>query len=156
MWNTTRESHELLAEISKEFISEIAPEEFEYADELLEEYHQNPPQVSNSGDDPLAFGGEILVAVTPVIAMVLQAVFKFVVDEAIKSAKDEGASLIADKIRALFNPSANTKDERLVLTTDQLKKIKELAKREARRGGMSAKKAEDFALKVVGRISVAG
>jgi len=156
MWNTTNESHQLLAEISKEFIAEIAPEELEYVDELLEDYYQNPPQASDGRDDPLAFGGGILVAATPVIAMALQAVFKFLADETIKSTKEEGASLIAKKIRALFNPAVNTKDERLVLTADQLKKIKDITKKEAQRGGMGAKRAEDFALKVVGRLSLAG
>jgi NifB/MoaA-like Fe-S oxidoreductase len=156
MWNKTEESRQLLAEISKEFISEIAPEELEYADELLEEYHQHPPQESEHDDDPLAFGGDILVAATPVIAMVLEAIFRFLLDEAIKSAKEEAATLVAKKIKNFFNPAVNGKEEKSTLTADQLKKIRELTKKEARRGGMSAKKAEDLALKVVGRLSLAG
>lgn len=156
MWNKSEESHQLLKEVSKEFIAEIAPEELEYADELLEEYYQNPPQESSRSDDPLAFGGEILVAVTPVVAMVLQAVFKFLVEEAIKSAKEEGAALVAKKIKAFFNPTVNAQEEKTTLTVEQLKKLKELAKKEARRGGMSAKRAEDFALKIVARLSLAG
>lgn len=156
MWNKSEESRQLLTEISKEFIAEMVPDELEYADELLEEYYQNPPQDPDHSDDPLAFGSDILVAVTPVIAMVLDVVFRFLVDETIKSAKEEAAALIAQKIKAVFNPAANTKEEKIILTVDQLKKIKELTKKEARRGGMSAKKAEDFALKVVGRLSLAG
>lgn len=155
MWNKTQEERQLLSEISKEFIVEIAPEELEYADELLEEYYQNPPQESDRGDDPLAFGGEILVAVTPVVVMVLDRVFRFLLDEVIKSAKEEGAILVAKKIKAFFNPTVDMKEEKITLTVEQLKKVKELTRKEARRGGMSEKKAEEFALKVVGRLSLA-
>jgi hypothetical protein len=35
MWNNTEEGRQLLAELSKVLVAEIAPEELEYVDELL-------------------------------------------------------------------------------------------------------------------------
>jgi len=152
MWNNTNENRQLLADVSKEFIAEIAPEELEYVDELLAEYHENPPQVSSGSDDPLGFGGDIMVAVTPVIAMALSAVFKFLLEEVIKSAKTESAALMAQKVKAFFNPSAQKPVVKL--SQEELAKIKEIAKKELRRGGMNPKKAEDASLIIVAKLTL--
>jgi hypothetical protein len=153
MWNDTVEGQQALAEISKNLIVKIAPEELDVADELLEEYFANPPQQMVS-DDPLGFGGDIMVAATPVVAMAVSAVCKFLVDEVIKSAKTESAALIAQKVKAFFIPSGSKPD--VTLSQEQLRKIKELAKEELSRGGMNPKKAEDAALRIVAKLAIAG
>jgi hypothetical protein len=72
-------------------VAEVAPEELELFDELLEEHFANP-EASNtpthSEDDALAFGLEsAMTVVTPVVAAVVSAVVKYVVDEVLKSAQ---------------------------------------------------------------------
>ena len=153
MWNDTPESKQLVKEVSKEIVADIAPEEFEFVDELLEDYYANPA-VHEGTDNPLEFGSEFLAASTPIVAMALQALFSFIVSEVWISAQKEGAVLIAQKMKALLNPTKEKEEPGLGLTQEQLEKAKKLIKKEAMRGGMKPKKAEDLAMKIVGRIAL--
>ena len=42
MWTDTVESQQLMGEISKDIVIQIAPEEMEIFDELLQDHFQNP------------------------------------------------------------------------------------------------------------------
>jgi len=152
-WNNTPESRALVTEVSKEIVAEIAPEELDLVDELLEDYYANP-EVHEGTDNPLEFGSEFLAASTPVVAMALHALFGFIATEVWASAQKEGATLIAQKMKALLNPTKETPEPGLGLTQEQLEKAKKLIKKEAQRGGMNPKKAEDLALKIVARIAL--
>src|SRR5215510_14487118 len=99
MWNDTPESRALVTEVSKEIVSEIAPEELEMADELLDDYYANP-EIHEVTDNPLEFGSGFLAASTPVVAMALHALFGFIVSEVWASAQKEGATMIAQKMKA--------------------------------------------------------
>jgi hypothetical protein len=153
MWINTPENKQLITEVSKEIVAEIAPEELEFVDELLDDYYAHPA-VPKSEDNPLGFGSEILAASTPVVAMALQTVFNFILNEVWGSAQKESAVLIAEKMKTLLNPKKKT-EPALGLTQEQLEKAKQLIKREAIRGGMKPKKAEELALKIVARIALA-
>ena len=153
MWNDTPESRALVTEVSKEIVSEIAPEELEMADELLDDYYADP-EVHEGKDDSLEFGSEFLAASTPVVAMALHALFGFIVSEVWASAQKEGATMIAQKMKVLLNPAKEQPEPALGLTQEQLEKAKKLIKKEAQRGGMNPKKAEDLALKIVARIAL--
>jgi hypothetical protein len=151
MWINTPESRQVVTEVSRELVAEVAPEELEVVDELLADYYANPT-VHESQDNPLGFGTDFLAASTPVIAMALQTLFSFILNEVWVSAQRESAVLIAEKMKSLFNPKKA--EPALGLTREQLEKAKQLVKKEAIRGGMNPKKAEDLALKVVARISL--
>lgn len=153
MWNDTPESKALITEVSKEIVAEIAPEELELVDELLDDYYANP-EVHEGKDNPLEFGSEFLAASTPVVAMALHTLFGFIVSEVWGSAQKEGAALIAEKMKALLNPTKEKPEPGLGLTQEQLEKAMKLIKKEAQRGGMNPKKAEDLALKIVARIAL--
>ncbi|MDO8753526.1 MAG: hypothetical protein Q7J80_06495 [Anaerolineales bacterium] len=153
MWINTPESKEIVKEFSKELIAEIAPEEIGLVDELLEDYYANP-NMQPSKDNPLGFGSEILAASTPVVAMALQVLFNYIITEVWTSAQKEGAAVIAQKVKKLINPEPHKTEPALGLDQEQLKKAKQLIKKEAMRGGMNSKKAEDFALKLVARIAL--
>lgn len=153
MWNHTPEGKKLVKEVSKEIVADIAPEEMELVDELLEDYYANPVVPENK-DNPLGFGSDLLAASTPVIALALQTLFNFVLNEVWVSAQKEGAVLIAQKMKALLNPDKEKAKPAFGLTQEQLEKAKKLIKKEAMRGGMKPKKAEDLALKIVSRIAL--
>ncbi|RPJ26114.1 MAG: hypothetical protein EHM33_12745 [Chloroflexi bacterium] len=155
MWTNTPESRQLVTEVSRELVAEIAPEELELVDELLDDYYANPT-VHEAKDNPLGFGSEFLAASTPVIAMALQTVFSFILNEVWVSAQKESALLIAEKMKALFNPTKEKTEPSLGLTLEQLEKAKKLIKKEAIRGGMKPQKAEDLALKITARIALTG
>jgi len=152
MWINTLESKQVVTEVSKEIVAEIAPEELELVDELLDDYYSNPA-VHQSEDNPLGFGSELLAASTPVIAMTLQTLFSFILNEVWISAQQESAALIAQKMKLLFSPKKK-EEPGLELTQEQLEKAKKLIKKEAIRGGMKPKQAEDLALKIVARIAL--
>ena len=153
MWTDTPESKEIVTELSRELVAEIAPEELELVDELIDDYYANPT-IHEAKDNPLGFGSELLAASTPVIAMALQTLFNFILNEVWVSVQKESAVLIAQKMKTLFHPTKEKADPALGLTREQLEKAKKLIKREAMRGGMKPKKAEDLALKIVARIAL--
>ena len=153
MWIDTPESKQLVTEVSKEIILEIAPQESELVDELLDDYYSNPV-VHEAKDSPLGFGSELLAASTPVVAMAIQTFFSFVLGEVWTSMQKESTVLIAQKMKALINPTKEKAEPGLGLSREQLEKAKQLIKKEAIRGGMKPKKAEDLALKIVGRIAL--
>ena len=153
MWVNTPESKEIVKELSKELIADIAPEEIELVDDLLNDYYANP-NMHRSKDNPLGFGSEILVASTPVVAMALQAFFNFLLTTVWVSVQKEGAAVIAQKVKNLINPAPHKTEPALGLNQEQLNTAKQLIKKEAMRGGMTPKKAEDLALKIVARIAL--
>ena len=155
MWINTPEGKQVVTDVSRDLVAEFAPEELELVDELLDDYYANPT-VHEAKDNPLGFGSELLAASTPVIAMALQTLFNFILNEVWVSAQKESAVLIAEKMKALFNPTKEKAEPSLGLTLEQLEKAKQLIKKEAMRGGMKPKKAEDLALKIVGRIALTG
>jgi len=155
----TPESNQVTTEASNELVAAIAPEELDLVVELLDDYYANP-EVQESKDNPLGFGSEVLAAATPAIAMALQTLFTFILNEVWVSAQKESAVLIAEKMKTLFNPDKTSSpkgkkaEPALGLTQEQLEKAKQLIKKEAMRGGMKPKKAEELALKIVGRIAL--
>jgi hypothetical protein len=161
MWINTPEGKQVVTELSKELVAEVAPEELELVDELLDDYYANPA-VHETKDDPLGFGSEILAAATPVIAMALQTLFNFILNEVWVSAQKESAVLIAEKMKTLFHPekTSSPKEKKadppldLELSPEELEKAKQLIKKEAMRGGMKPKKAEELALRIIGRIAL--
>jgi hypothetical protein len=154
MWTDTADGHQLVGEISKDIVAQTAPEELEMFDELLQEHFQNPASFTTD-DEPLGFGGELMVAMTPVVAMVVEAVITFLLQEVITAAKQESVAVIAQKVKAIFNPSKEKKGDLPTLTSEQLKKVKELVRKEALRGGMKPNKAEDVALMITARLALA-
>src|SRR5688500_4752999 len=130
MWIDTPESKEVVTELSRELVAEIAPEELELVDELIDDYYANPT-IHETKDNPLGFGSELLVASTPVIAMSLRTLFNFIVNEVWVSGQKEGAVLIAQKMKALLNPVKEKVETAPGLTREQLEKAKKLIKKEA-------------------------
>ena len=158
MWINTSAGKQVVTELSRELVAEVAPEELEFVDELLDDYYADPA-IHETKDDPLGFGSEVLAAATPVIAMALQTLFTFILNEVWVSAQKESAALIAEKMKAVFHPAKTPSPKgevALALTREQLEKAKQLIKKEATRGGMKPKKAEELAVKIVGRIALTG
>ena len=153
MWTYSAVGQELIGEISKELVTQIAPEELDMFDELLQD-HFADPTVPAASDDALGFGGEMIVAMTPVIAGIMGVVVQFLLDEVIKAVKQESSNLIAQKVRAILNLSTEKKDESLKLTKVQLAKAEEIVRTEAIRRGMAIKDASELGLIVAGRMSL--
>lgn len=159
MWTETAEGRRYIGEVSKRIVTEVAPEELDLFDELIEEYFADPtpPDASApTSDDPLAFGlGATLVAVTPAAAAIVSAVLTYVMTEAIKTIQEESAEAIKRKIKALFNPEKKDDEGPPPLTRDQLEQVKKLARRQAKKFGMELDLANKMANALIGALVLA-
>jgi len=165
MWTQSSEGRKLIEEISKDIVVEVAPEEIDLFDELLMEYFQDPapPDLSTKPKDaPLGFGlGEVLIAVTPAVAAMVDAVLNYLVSETIKAAQGESAALIKRKVSGLFNPerkdettSKPGRDDVVPLTREQLEQVKKLARKQAIKFGIGPDKAEKMATALIGSLAL--
>ncbi len=156
MWTETTEGHKFIEEISRGIITQVAPEESDLFDELLQEYfdHPQPPTpLTSASDDPLGFGlAETLVAVTPAAAAMVSAVLSYLLTEAIKAAQEESATAVKKKIKALFNSEDEAPSP---LTEEQLEQVKKLARKQAIQFGLNAKQAEKMANALIGSLALA-
>ena len=150
---TTTENQQLVYTISKDIVEQIAPEELEVFDELLEEYFAHP--LAANSDDPLAFGSDILVAVTPFVAIAIQITVQFLTEDVFNALKKEGQEAIVKKVKSLFSKPKQEETPSLALDKKQLANINEIIRKEVIRHGMQAKQAEDLALTITARLALA-
>lgn len=157
MWTETTEGRKFIEEISQGLVTQVAPEELELFDELMEEYFRDPtpPDLSTTTkDDPLGFGlAETLVAVTPAAASVVSVVLTYLLTEVIRATQEEAATALKNKIKAFFNPEQDESGP--TLTEAQLEQVKKLARKQAVQFGLNAKQAEKMSNALVGSLALA-
>ena len=158
MWTETQQGRELIRELSKDIVSQVAPEEMDLFDELLEQYLENPeppPQVPLTEDDPLGSGlTEIMIVATPAAAAMANVVLGYLLGEVIKATKEESAALIRKKVHDLFNAEEPSQSP-APLTREQLELVKKLARKQASQFGFTADKAEKMANALIGALTLA-
>ena len=155
MWTQTPDGDQFVQELSKQLVSQFAPEELEIFDELYSEYRKDPtpPQAKQGSDDALGSGlGEVMVAVTPAASAMATAVLSFVLSEVLKASQDEASEKIKAKVQALFNPKASEKAA--TLSPEQLEKVRRLAARRAVDFGLSSDQAKQMSLALIGSLSI--
>jgi len=138
------EMRDLLEQLSRDIVTNVAPEELDIFDDLVEEYYDDPqpPQPEEpTRDAALGFGAaEFITAATPAAMAMTSAVFSFAVQTLIQVAQNEGADIIRDKVKVWFG---NGKQPGMTL--EDLRKARLVAKAEAIRFGMSEEQAEQMA-----------
>lgn len=158
MWTETQNGRELIHEISKDVVSQVAPEEVDIFEELFRQYFERPEPPSQSHlieDDPLGSGlAEVISIATPAAAAMTSAVLGYLAGEVLKAAKEESAGLIRKKIHDLFNPEGPSEGPP-PLTKEQLELVKKLARKQAIRFGFTDKKAELMASALIGALTLA-
>jgi len=163
MWVESAEGRKFVEEVSRNIVTQIAPEELDMFDELMEEYFQNPKPPDRSttaSDDPLGFGlGETLVAAAPVAAAMVSAVITYIVTEAIKATQEETTAVVKQKIKALFTPGKEDSDQKskketLPLTKEQMEQVKRLARKQAIQFGIKPEQAEKMANALIGSLAL--
>lgn len=139
----TPDKKELLEQISRDIVSDVAPEELELFDDLAQEYYDDPaPQTEEvTRGGALSFGSlEMMQASTPVIMAVITVVLEFLLDILQEMVASQGADIATKKIRMWF-----TRKERADLTASQINRIRQAALDEAIRHGLPAAEAESIA-----------
>lgn len=140
------DERKLIAELSKEIVSQIAPEELELFDELMQEYFDNPvpPDLTvDDSDDALGFGlSEVMVAITPAAAAVTIAALGFIVSTVQQFAKDQSAELPARGLRQFFVDRKQAAIAESPLTPAQLEELRRITQITAIQYGMDDERAE--------------
>jgi hypothetical protein len=154
--------NQLVAELSRDMVIQVAPQETPLFKANSEAYFKNPEgmlKTQTGKDDMLGFGAaEAIPFLTPIILSVMSEVVKFVTEEVKKSLKAEGSNLISDTVKRMFNQSRSLQkpDEKAVpvLTTAQLAQVRKIAFEKARQLNLPENKAKLLADSVVGRLSL--
>lgn len=165
MWTESLEGRKLIQEIAKSIVLDFAPEEMDLFDELVSEYFHDPtpPDLTTSPqDDPLGFGlSEALIAATPAVAAMVNAVLNHVLSESIRAAKEESAEVVKKKVKNLFHPEKEAekpakKDDGEIrpLNKEQLEQVKKLARKQAIQFGIKPDKAEKMANALIGSLAL--
>ncbi len=146
MWSGSTEDQQIIAELSKEMIMHVAPEELDIFDDLLQGYFENPQppdRTAKASDDALGFGlGEVMIAMTPVAAAVATAALNFLLQAVLKAAQDETVAQVRSRLKPLFERKAKT--DKLSLTTEQLKQLRDTARASAVQFGLDVQQAEQM------------
>ena len=167
--------NQLIADLARDAVTEIAPQELPMFRLQSEAYFKDPDSAFEGhagGEDMLGFGaGAAAAFLTPAVLAVTTAVVKFVAQEVKESVQDEGADLISDIVKRMFKKfrpeekkeGEGRKDESnkdkgkegpLPLTPEQLKKVRELAFEQALQLRLSENTAETLAESLVGSLVV--
>ena len=166
MWTETTEGRKFIQDVSKSIVVQIAPEELDLFDELVEEYFQDPtpPDPTTAAtDDPLGFGlGEALVAVTPAAMAVVNIVLNHLMTESFKAAQEESSEVIKKKIKALFNPkkiggepASRVETDLPPLSKEQMEHVRKLARKQAIAFGIAPARASKMVDALVGSLALA-
>jgi hypothetical protein len=143
MWSGSTEDQQMIAELSKEMITHVAPEELDIFDDLLQGYFENPQppdRTVKASDDPLGFGlGEVMNAMTPIAAAVATAALNFLLQAVLKAAQDETVAQVRRRLKPLFEHKAQA--EKLSLTPEQLRQLRDTTRASAEQYGLTAKQA---------------
>jgi hypothetical protein len=160
--------NQLVSEVTRDVITQMAPQEVPLVRATSEAYFKNPEKVlaTHTGkDEMLGFGtGEVVTLLTPVVLAVTTEVVTFLGEEIKKSVKDEGASFVNVSVKALFKkfrpaekPEKPEKPEKQTpppLTGEQLARVREIALKKARQLKLSERSAKLLADSLVGSLAV--
>ena len=94
----------LVADVARDIVSEVAPDELAMFEVSTEAYLADPRRAAApETDEMLGFGGggafELL---TPVVLTIASGVISFLVDSALSAAKTEGRAIVQQRVRQLF------------------------------------------------------
>ena len=157
MWTETPEGRTFITDITKTIVSQVAPEELDFFDELLQEYFRNPQLVppAASSDDPLGFGvGEVIAAVTPATAKMIEAVLEALAITVFKVTMEEGFELTIARARKLFPRMVGKTESPAPLTQAQLVHVTNLARQQALMCGIEASVAEKMVTALAGSLAL--
>jgi hypothetical protein len=142
MLTETQEGRQYIENVSKSIVTQISPEEMEFFDELVAEYYEDPTP-PRSKDAELGFGiGGVIVAITPAAIAMVTAVISYLLTEVTDIVKDKTTENLKDIFSKDKDPEPYTKE--------QLKQIRKIARREAKRFGMDTATANDMSDAMVG------
>jgi hypothetical protein len=159
---TTSDEDELVAELARDHVEQIAPQEAPMFVIFSEAYFQDPDKMlkaQGGKDDMLGFGVEAgVILLTPVVMMVTREVVEFVAGEVMKSVQTQSSGLINEFVKKMFKKfrrEGEAKGEKLPppLTREQIGRVRELALEKARQLQLSQSQAGLLADSLAGSLA---
>jgi hypothetical protein len=170
MWTDTAEGRSFIQTVSQEVVGEIAPEELDLFDGLIQDYFKDPtpPDLSPKvKDEPLGFGLEgVLIAVTPAAAAALKAVLDYLLGPTVQGIMKEGSAAIVKRVKEFLNSpeeksASSAKPGKVEKATppdfskEHLVTVNKIARSEAKKFGLSDSEADRLADVLVARLALA-
>lgn len=157
------EQEQLIAELAREQVERVAPQELPLYRATSKAYFENPEKmVKGQQDRMLGFGVEIGVAfLTPVVLSVTTEVFKFLANEVSKSVAAESAGVIHDLVKKMFKRFRPTGPSEAMqtpppLTFEQVTQVRRLAFDKARQLNVPEAQAGLLADSLIGSLVTTG
>lgn len=155
-------SNELVIEISRDLITQLAPEELPLFRATSQAFQQDAKCVLASQDgreEMLGFGlGDAVALLTPAVLAVVSGVVTFLLAEVAKATNAASASLIQETVRRLFkstrSPAQTSTTPLSTLTTEQLAQVRSIALKQARQMKLSETRAKVLADAIVGKLAI--
>jgi len=151
--------NETVAEVSKDLITQLAPQEKALFQPISEAYFKNPEKTlaeNRAKDEMLGFGAaEVVTLLTPVVLAVSGDVIRFLLAEAQKAVQSESSDLINQTVKGWFGKfrPAEDKNSPPPLTTDQLEHVRKIAMQKAKQLKLSEKNTKLLADAIVGSLA---
>lgn len=148
---TTQPDRDLITALSREIVADVAPEEADLFDDLVQEYYEDPTppgeRPRTRGADPLGFGLDgMVIAMTPAVTAMVTAIGTLAINLAMEAFAGAGADVIREKATALLRGKKDDDGSTPVpLDASHLKRMHEAAYAEALRYGVSEENANRLA-----------
>ena len=101
-----RTENQLIAELSRRVVTEVAPEERRSFDPICEAYFKNPEKTlkgEGGADDLIGFGvGEVAILLTPIVLEIVKDILKDVLKDSIKGSITRNAPVLIQKRKMFF------------------------------------------------------
>jgi hypothetical protein len=152
---------QLVADVARDQVEQVAPQEAPIFPLLSEAYFQDPDKMleAQGKDEMLGFGLEAgVVLLTPVVMTVTREVVEFVAGEVTKSVQTQSSGLINEFVKKMFKKfrrEGEAKGEKLPppLTHEQIMRVRELALEKGRQLELSQSQAGLLADSLVGSLA---
>jgi hypothetical protein len=154
---------QLIADLARDQVEQVAPQEVPIFPLLSEAYFQDPEKTLNAKggkDEMLGFGVEAgVVLLTPIVMTVTREVVEFIAAEVMKSVQLQSSGLINDFVKKMFKKfrrEGEAKGEKLPppLTREQIGRVRELALEKARQLKLSPNQAGLLADSLAGSLAM--
>jgi hypothetical protein len=152
----------LVAEVARDQVEQIAPQEAPIFPLLSEAYFQDPDKMleAQGKDEMLGFGLEVgAVLLTPVVMTVTREVVEFLAGVVMTSVQTQSSGLINEFVKKMFKKfrrEEEAKGEKLLpppLTREQIVRVREIALEKARQLQLPSNQAGLLADSLVGSLA---
>jgi hypothetical protein len=156
--------NQLVAELAREQVAQIAPQELPLFRTTSKAYFQDPEktlQDQADKDEELGFGVEVsVVFLTPIVLEVMKVVVSFLVNEVLKSVQTESSGLIREYVKSMFKkfrPAEKEEQQKApLLTFEQINQVHQVAFERARQLDLPEAQAQLLADSLTGSLATRG